>query len=183
MKQKVELYPEGEKSRLKRKTKVWTIITAAAAALVLVCCITLCALADTVNAARMERICCLVSGAGGCAVIFLYTHFVLGSRRMARHLDTLQDEEIQAVSGRVTMAPGRIAISGSITVRTLHVAPEKSPERAGVNDDPTGKDSSAAKRVSISAEKVRLLPPLPARLTLYTVHGYAVSYEVHDETD
>ena len=164
MKKVTELYPADTEARLERQNRTWTILTAAAAVLLLVACITLCALTNTANAAAMEWRVCLTSLLGGWFVIFCYVHFVSGGKRELAHYHNLQDEERETVSGTVTLDPARFAIKGSITVQTLIV-------RRGDREQ----------RVHISAGKTALLPPLPAQLTVYTAHGYAVAWEVQDE--
>ena len=159
-----ELYPADTEARLERQNRTWTILTAAAAALLLAACILLCALTGTANAATMEWRVCLISLIGGWAVIFCYVHFISGGKRELAHYHNLQDQERQEVSGTVTLDPVRFAIRGSITVQDLII-----------------RQNDRERRVHVNAKKTALLPPLPAKLKVYTVHGYAVAWEVQDE--
>ncbi|MBO4290179.1 MAG: hypothetical protein J5865_08805 [Lachnospiraceae bacterium] len=158
-----ELYPADGAGKLERKTKTWTILTAAAAVLLFVVCVLLCVLTNTANAAAMELRVCLISLLGGWAVIFCHVHFIRGSKRELAHFNNLKDEPREAVSGEVTLDPARVSISRSITVQTLLI-----------------RDGERTHRVHINAKKTGLLPALPARLTVYTAHGYAVAWEVQD---
>ena len=158
-----ELYPPDTEAVLERRNRIWTILTAAAAVLLFVVCVVLCAMTNTANAAAMELRVCLISLIGGWAVIFCVTHFITGGRRELAHYRNVQNEERQAVSGTVTLDPARIGIRGSITVQTLRI-------RRGDKEQ----------RVHINAKKTGMLPALPAELTVYTAHGYAVAWEVRD---
>ena len=158
-----ELYPAGTADRLEKQNRIWRAITAGVAFASLAACIVLCVLTGTANAAAMELRVCLISLLGGWTVIFLYTHFVTGGKRQLAHLSTLSEEPRKAVTGTVTLDARRIAIRGSITVQTLLV-----------------NDGTQTRRVSISASRTKALPALPARLTVYTVHGYAVAWEAED---
>ena len=160
-----ELYPADMADKLERKTRTWTILTAAAAVLLFVICVVLCVLTNTANAAAMERSVCLISLFGGWTVIFCYVHFIRGSKRELAHLNNLKDEPRETISGTVTLDPVRFAISRSITVQTLLI-----------------KDGERTHRVHVNAKKTGLLPALPAKLTVHTAHGYAVAWEVQDET-
>lgn len=159
MKQIVELYPADAAARKQRNRKIWTWITACAAALALAACVLLAAGTTTASAGRRELIVCVVSAVSGWVVIFLYTHFVASSRKELAHIRTVTDEPRQELTGSVTLLPGRLALPGSILVQNLQVQ--------------TG---DRTQRVSINASQVRKLPKLPKTLTLYTVHGYVVAW-------
>lgn len=166
MKQKIELYPADAVTQRQRNNKIWYILTAAFAALSLAACIVLACRINTANAHPMTRLICLISMLAGWVVIFLCKHFVLPGKREVTHLRTVQDGEPESYTGEVTLVPGRIAIPGSIRVRSVFV-------QSGLNKQ----------RLSINARLVRKLPKLPATLTLYAVHGYVVAYEEHHAAD
>ena len=150
-------------------------MAAAAAAILLGVCVALCLLTGTANAARMELAVCIISAAGGCAVIFVYTHFVSGGRRREKHIRSLLDGEESSVTGLVSMDENRVKIPGSVTVRALKVRRDASDEQtAGVPRSAT---------VNVLADKAGLFPPLPARLTLYTVHGYVTAFSTEEDGD
>lgn len=161
----IELYPAQEEGRIARKYRIRRIITAAVGASAFIACVVCCFLTGTANAAAMELVVCLISAVGGCLVIFLYVHLVSGLKREVAHEKNLEGQERRTVTGTVRLDSRRIGIRGSITVQTLLI-----------------EDGEKTHRVHIYAKKTGLLPALPAKLTVYTVHGYAVAYrEVHDE--
>ncbi len=166
MKQMTEFYPADAAERLQRSNKIWKILTAGIAVSALAVCIVLVSGVTTANAAGRELLVCVISAIAGWVVIFLCKHFVFGLQRELIHLHTLHDEPREAVTGEVLTDGRRFRIPSSITVQTLHVQ--------------TGTET---RRVSINTRFLRRLPKLPARLTLYTVHGYVVAYEEHHAAD
>ena len=166
MKQTIEFYPADAAERIARSNKIWKVVTAGIALSALAVCIALVCGVKTANAQRRELLVCGISILAGWVVIFLCKHFVFGLKRELVHLHTLQDEPREALTGTVRADSKRFHIPSSITVQTLHVD-----------------NGTETHRASINTRLLRKLPKLPARLTLYTVHGYVVAYEEHHAAD
>lgn|GEM_PF-2405034 len=166
MNEMIELYPADAVRRETRRYKLWRCFTVSFALAALAACVVLVCKTNTANAPRMQWRVCELSAVSGCVVIFLCKHFVLPGKREILHLRTLRDEERQAVSGKVSLLPGKISIPGSVRIRKLQV---RTGEKTGT--------------VNIGCRFVKRLPKLPAALTLYTVHGYVIAWEVRHEAD
>lgn len=171
--ERIELYPAERETKLVRENRIWTSVALTLAALLLAGCIVLCLTSRTVNEDRHELIALILSGFGGCAVIWIWSRRVRACRSELRHLSVLHEGETEVLHGVVTLLPGRFQIPGSVSVQTLRV------QSAG----------GETRRVSVISRCARHFRDCPEPLTLYTVHGFVVAYESkvedgeHHETD
>ena len=161
-----ELYRREELDALLRANTRRRRFLAAGAALLLAGCVLLCALSNTANAERLELYTILLSAVGGWVLLYVAMEVLIPGRREAAHAQRILDARRSTVTGVVTLGAARIRIPGSIAVLPLAVRTEQETVRLLLNES-----------------KARLLPPLPRRLTLYTVDRYVAAFSAAEGGD
>lgn len=157
----VELYTDGDMEKMKRRIKSWETALFLMGAAALAACVTLAALTDTLNAAKMELACVLVSTLAGWLIIYFAVFKVAAGRRELRHAEMLRTEERERLEGAVTVTRERFRIRKSVPVRRVEVRPADGEPR----------------RILVCESRARALEEAnPA--VLYAVHGYAAACEV-----
>lgn len=157
----VELYTDGDLEKLKKRIRGWTGALCALGAAALAACVTLAALTNTLNAAKMELACVLVSTLAGWLIIYLAVFKVVAGRRELRHAEMLRSEERERLEGSVTVTRERFKIRKSVPVRRVELrSADGEPRRILVCESRAGALEGARPSV------------------LYAVHGYAAAYEV-----
>lgn len=130
----------------------------------LAACIAMCCLTRTANAREMMLTTILVSALCGWTVTLLRRWWYLPLRARALHMDSIlrddQDpEQVQELTGEMSVSPVAVAIPHSITVRGVKVRQD-------------GEEISCRVEASLAP----LLPTGPARVRL--VRGYVTGAEV-----
>ncbi len=157
----VELYTDGDMEKMKGRVKGWVTALFLLGAAALAVCVTLAALTNTLNAAKMELACVLVSTLAGWLVIYFAVFKVIATGRELRHAEMLRTEERERLEGTVTVTRERFRIRKSVPVRRVEIrATDGEPRKILVCE-------SRAKALEEADPGV-----------LYAVHGYAAAYEV-----
>ena len=157
----IELFTPDRLRKLERRRTItkWILIVLAVAALAV--CVVLTAQVNTRNIYRMLAYCICISVGTAWIILYFGTFVVRDGKRELEYAKHLSEGERTAVTGKVTLLKLKVRIRNSVTLRKVLVDTDKGPVNLSVQID--------------KAEKLR---NAGERLTLYTVNGFIVAYEV-----
>ena len=158
----VELYSAAEIDSLRKKRRVWIVVTAVIGALTLGLCIWFCAKTRTQNAPQMLRNTLLTSLIGGWIVITLLHFCVEDCTCAIAHTEAILSGEREPVAGTFAYKKEYTRVKRGVTMRSVPVS---------------GAGRTALLQVYDAKEK--RFDPACTHL-VYSVHGFVVAYEVED---
>ncbi len=158
----VELYSAAEIDSLRKKRRVWIVVTAVIGALTLGLCIWFCAKTRTQNAPQMLRNTLLTSLIGGWIVITLLHFCVEDCTCAIAHTEAILSGERETVAGTFAYKKEYTRVKRGVTMRSVAVS---------------GAGRTALLQVYDAKEK--RFDPARTHL-VYSVHGFVVAYEVED---
>ena len=122
-------------------------------------CVTLCALANTRNAQKMELHCIAVWVLAGWVVLYLRRFALQETRLELQHARMLAAGEAETVCGRVTVTKERLRIINSIRITMVELENE-----------------GGKRRLKVCTSREKKLKAAGDELTLYLVSGYIAGY-------